>query len=58
MHRSRAEKVPTESQGDEVPIIHSVQAPSAETDVARASRQQSGATENRLLYHLIRPLQE
>src|SRR5260370_8772683 len=38
MHNSRVEKVPTESQGDEAPIIHSVQAPSAEADVARASR--------------------
>src|SRR5258708_37303009 len=38
MHNSRVEKVPTESQGDEAPIIHSVQAPSADADVARASR--------------------
>src|SRR5258708_39840294 len=38
MHNSHVEKVPTESQGDEAPIIHSVQAPSAEADVAIASR--------------------
>jgi hypothetical protein len=38
------EKVPTESQGAEALIIHSVQAPSAEADVARASRQQSVIT--------------
>ncbi len=44
MHSSRVEKVPTESQGDEAPIIHSVQAPSAEVDVARESGQQSVAT--------------
>ena len=39
MHSSRVEKVPTESQGDEAPIIHSAQAPSAKADVARESRQ-------------------
>src|SRR6266478_2702945 len=72
MHNSRVEKVPTESQGDEAPIIHSVQAPSAEADVARASRL-SATNAIRVtmvrhasrpgprtcsLDHLIRPLQE
>ncbi|MGH7400221.1 MAG: hypothetical protein ACRELW_22090 [Candidatus Rokuibacteriota bacterium] len=33
------EKVPTASQGDELPIIHSTHAPCAETDAVNVSRQ-------------------
>jgi hypothetical protein len=39
MHCSRVGKEPTESQGDEAPIIQSVQVPWAEADVTRVSRQ-------------------